>query len=51
MAVDACDVELARWNNRRLSGKDIPYIAAAYRKGLGEIDRAEIRVLIYRKGF
>lgn len=45
MAVDACDVELARWNNRRLSGKDIPYIAAAYRKGLGEIDLEKLTVL------
>ncbi len=51
MAVDACAVELARWNNRKLWGKDIPHIAAAYRKGLGEIDRAVIKVLIYRKGF
>jgi hypothetical protein len=45
MAVDACAVELARWNNRKLSGKDIPHIAAAYRKGLGEIDLEKLTVL------
>jgi len=45
VAVDACAVELARWNNRKLSGKDIPHIAAAYRKGLGEIDLEKLTVL------
>jgi hypothetical protein len=30
---------------RQLSGKDIPLIAAAYRKGLGEIDLEKLTVL------
>jgi hypothetical protein len=38
-------VELARWNNRKLSGKDIPHVATAYRKGLGEIDLEKLTVL------
>jgi len=45
VAVDACAVELARWNNRKLSGKNIPHIAVAYRKGLGEIDLEKLTVL------
>ena len=45
VAVDACAVELARWNNRKLSGKNIPHIAAAYRKGLGELNLEKLIVL------
>ena len=44
VAVDAYGVELARWNKRKMTAEDVPYIKMAHQMGLGEMDISKLKV-------
>ncbi|RJP79313.1 MAG: DUF362 domain-containing protein [Candidatus Zixiibacteriota bacterium] len=45
VAVDACGVELARWNGRVMTGTDVPHLLRAADLGLGVIDKEQIEMV------
>jgi uncharacterized protein (DUF362 family) len=44
VAVDSTMVQMAPWQNRSLSGRQVAHISAAHRLGLGEIDVDQIQI-------
>lgn len=45
VAVDAYTVELARWNKRKISAEDVPYIKMAQQMGVGEADINRLEIV------